>query len=138
MCLGHLHACDAVVANTFFDKPPTQLITFRETSNPSSGPPYIRGKFEVLDYVLVPHRWRNSIRNVRSDMKANIPSDHYPLISTLRIRLKTLRKPDAPDRKYKKDDRRDDDGNDDIDDKPFKAEPLPDQSRGVKRRSSFV
>ena len=41
-----------------------------------------------IDFVIVSHRWRNSITNAESDTRANLHSDHFPVHFTIRIRLK--------------------------------------------------
>jgi len=43
---------------------------------------------EQIDFIAVQHRWINSIFNSESDTKANITTDHYPVIATVRIKLK--------------------------------------------------
>eukprot|EP00975_Prorocentrum_lima_P063570 12892290-Prorocentrum_lima.AAC.1 len=46
--------------NTYFTKPPRQLITFKEAGTQYQDP-LIRGNYETLDFVLSPQRWRNAI-----------------------------------------------------------------------------
>ena len=41
--------------------------------------PYDRTGYETLDYMLVPDRWNNSIKNIESDIHSGISSDHCPL-----------------------------------------------------------
>ena len=45
--------------NTFFYKQEEKLITYKEDKAHLGGPPYNRSKYETLDYVLVPNRWKN-------------------------------------------------------------------------------
>ena len=51
-------------------------------------PPYTRQNYETLDYVIVPKRWKHSIKNIEGDIHSNIDSDHYPLRTTTCITLK--------------------------------------------------
>ena len=45
-------------------------------------------KHEQLDYIITTNRWKNSIRNAESDANANIDSDHFPVTTTINVRLK--------------------------------------------------
>ena len=38
--------------------------------------------------MIVPKRWKNTIKNIESDIHSNIDSDHYPLRTTICITLK--------------------------------------------------
>ena len=75
--------------NTTFQKPPCKLATWKAMGT-KTGDPYDRQHFDQLDYVLVPHRWKNGILNVESQMGANIDSDHAPILVKTRFRLKQL------------------------------------------------
>ena len=98
------------LANTLFPKPACKLVTYREIGI-QHGPPWIRkdaeadfGKryrYECLDYILVPQRWRNAIQNLESDVMANINTDHYPLICTIRLKLKGKRMQDKQKQRLK-------------------------------------
>ena len=74
--------------NTFFYKQEEKLITYKEDKAHLGGPPYNRSKYETLDYVLVPNRWKNTIKDVESDVHAEINSDHYPMKIRVQINLK--------------------------------------------------
>jgi hypothetical protein len=74
--------------NTFFYKQEEKLITYKEDKAHLGGPPYNRSKYETLDYVLVPNRWKNAIKDVESDVHAEINSDHYPMKIRVQINLK--------------------------------------------------
>ena len=41
----------------------------------------------MLDYVMIPDRWKNSVKDVETEPRANIASDHYPMVATLKIKL---------------------------------------------------
>ena len=45
-----------------------------------------------IDYILVERRWRNTITNAETHTRANINSDHFPLVFNTRIKLKQLGK----------------------------------------------
>ena len=64
-----------------------KLYTFKNTIN-AVGEPYTRDRYETLDYILVPERWKNSIKNVEADKDTPIYSDHIALIATIQIKLK--------------------------------------------------
>ena len=54
-------------------------------------PPFHRPKYETLYYILIPNRWNNAVLDCESDAKANINSDHDPLVAKLCFRLKRCR-----------------------------------------------
>lgn len=76
------------LANTLFDKPPQKLITYKLDKSAGNEPPYVKGKYDVIDYIIVPNRWKNTIKNVQSDIKSGLDSDHFPLIATTKVALK--------------------------------------------------
>ena len=43
---------------------------------------------EQLDYIMTNQRWKNSITNAESDTKANINSDHFPVVATISFKLR--------------------------------------------------
>ena len=57
------------------------------------GPPYVRGIFETLDYILAGNRWKSCITNIENDTDANIETSqvlqHVPLIADIKIRIKS-------------------------------------------------
>ena len=44
----------------------------------------------MIDYILVPGKWRNSVNNSRAYPSADIGSDHQLLI-TIRLKLKAMK-----------------------------------------------
>ena len=52
------------------------------------GPPYTREKYETLDYLITPNRWKNSIKNIEADKDTNVYTDHIALTVTISIKLK--------------------------------------------------
>ena len=52
------------------------------------GPPWTRNNgYETLDYILVPERWKNSVQDAEVDSSGFLPTDHYPIITTIKINL---------------------------------------------------
>ena len=83
---------DLMVANTWFQKPDRRLVTFRAPGVENREPRTRARGFETLDYILVQRRWRNAVLNVESDVEANVMTDHYPVISRIRVKLKKMNK----------------------------------------------
>ena len=76
------------LANTWFQKPDKQLITFREVGTDPHTPTTDTSKYNQLDYILCRHPFKNSILNVQSDMSMWQHSNHYPLSAHIHVRLK--------------------------------------------------
>ena len=89
------------VMNTMFEKPDIKLITHKHQRT-RFGPPWVRGDYETLDYVIAGERWKNTVENVESDVFANIDSDHSPLIYTIRVKLKGVHRMRDTRVKYEK------------------------------------
>ena len=80
-----------MVANTWFQKPEHKLATYRDIATPWGDPEYKWPKYEQLDYIILPQRWRNSILDIESDVNSNISTDHFPVWSTVRTKLKEVK-----------------------------------------------
>ena len=76
-----------IALNTTFQKPNTKLITYRAPTL-NWGPPGTRHRYETLDYCLIQDRWKNAAKDSESDVTANIDSDHFPLKTTFKFKLK--------------------------------------------------
>ena len=50
-------------------------------------------EFAQIDFCLAPMRWRNSCITVFSQPRANLDSDHFPLVTCLRVKLGAQPKP---------------------------------------------
>ena len=73
-------------------KKKTKQLTFRHMET-THGPPWTRQNgYEMLDFILVPERWKNTVANAESDTSGFIPTDHYPIIAEIKIRLKAIKK----------------------------------------------
>ena len=88
-----------IATNTMFDKVESKKVTFRQDKQHLGGPPWVRGKYEVLDYATINRRWRNAARHAETDALANVSTDHYPLIVDLQVRLKAQEQRKTVDRK---------------------------------------
>lgn len=82
-----------LIMNTFFMKVDSKLATYKQDKTHPGGEPFQRPKYEVTDYICVPQRWRNSVKNVESDTDSGIYSDHYPIKARIRIDLKAKHEP---------------------------------------------
>ena len=82
------------ITNTMYKKHIGKLATYRIVKdNTDTTYEEINNKTHAqIDYVIVSHRWRNSITDIETDTKANLHSDHFPLHFTIRIRLKQVQK----------------------------------------------
>ena len=77
------------ISNTWFQKEDKQLCTFIWPKTRGERKlPYIRDRYETLDYWLTQQKWKNSVINCEADPDANLDTDHYPLIATIRVKLK--------------------------------------------------
>ena len=91
--LDHCVRSNQTILHTWFQKPDNKLATWRHPQTKPDSP--LRrhtteqaGTYDTLDYWLVGGRWKYTCTNCESDMMANINTDHYPLISSIKIKLK--------------------------------------------------
>jgi len=70
-----------IVTNTWFKKPKRRLNTWKAPGDWSR---------HQLDYILVKHRFRNSVKDVQTLPGADIDSDHNLLVAKFRTRLKMI------------------------------------------------
>ena len=89
LLLSFITANECILANTWFKKQDRFLATYR-TPGTEQHANRARPNFEQLDYVIVPKRWRNSIKNAEADAEVNINTDHFPIIITCRISLRRI------------------------------------------------
>ena len=68
--------------------------------NTGTGPPYTKGRFDVIEYIIVPKRWQNAIKNVYSDIWSGIDTDHYPIIADIRVSLNAEYRYTTPKTRY--------------------------------------
>eukprot|EP00969_Alexandrium_andersonii_P205196 9066978-Alexandrium_andersonii.AAC.1 len=77
-----------VAGNALFPPRDEKLATYKEDKRGLVGHPVRRPAYEVLDYVVVQHRWKNAVKNVESNMQAGVYSDHFPLQVAIRVNLR--------------------------------------------------
>jgi len=70
-----------IVTNTWFKKPKRRLYTWKAPGDWSR---------HQLDYILVKHRFRNSVKNMQILPGADIDSDHKLLVAKFRTMLKKI------------------------------------------------
>ena len=70
-----------IVTNTWFRKPKRRLYTWKAPGDRSR---------HQLDYILVKHRFRNSVKDVQTMPGADIDSDHNLLVAKICTRLKKI------------------------------------------------
>ena len=78
-----------MTSNTLFQKQEQHRATLRERGK-GKEEEMKRGNFEQLDYILIPKRWRNEILDAAADGEAHIDSDHYPVWTTIKIKLQHM------------------------------------------------
>ena len=83
-------ANNLIVANTWFLHPPDRQVTYREphtkilTDTNSDWSPQ---DFAQFDLYLIPQRWRISCTDMYRQPRANLDSDHFPLVVCTRVKL---------------------------------------------------
>ena len=92
---------DIHIMNTYFAKPSEKQVTFKETET-EHGPPWTPTRYAQIDFVLSPHRWKNGVQDVESNIKPFPETDHYVLESTIRIKLKKKNKQLKQIKRYRK------------------------------------
>ncbi|PNF27828.1 hypothetical protein B7P43_G09190 [Cryptotermes secundus] len=70
-----------IVTNTWFKKPKRRIYTWKAPGD---------WRRHQLDYILVKHRFRNSVKDVKNLPGADIDSDHNLLVAKFRTRLKKI------------------------------------------------
>ena len=93
-CLRHR----MLLANTKFQKTKEKTATFR-IPGVEFNEEIQHKKHKQIDYIAVQHRWKKSVINAESNTKANLNTDHYPVIATIRIKLRATTKKRGPGRK---------------------------------------
>ena len=82
-------AKDLYIGSTYFQKTPSQRVTFKE-AGVSGGPPWSPERFAQIDVVLVPHRWKNCLLDVASSPDVFFDSDHILVTAKVRIKRKQV------------------------------------------------
>ena len=71
---------ETLLMNTDFQQLPEKLITYKTDKQIKTEPTYVKGIFDTIDYFITTKRWKQMLKNVYSDIKAEIDSDHDPRI----------------------------------------------------------
>ena len=75
------------LTNTLCYKRPQYQITYKRDKASGSEPPFDKNKFDTIDYIIVPRRWKNSVKDTHSNLYAGVDSDHYPLVAKIVLKL---------------------------------------------------
>ena len=95
LCVGN----NLMIMNTTFQKPEHKLITWK-TPGTRNFTFMSRPHFEMIDYHCTQTRWKNTVKNIETDIYANITSDHYPQWSTIQTKLQAITKQRTARPKY--------------------------------------
>lgn len=87
MLVTACRAMGMVIMNTTFDKKREYLATWRHIGVPQ-GAEVEENSHEQIDFIIAQKRWRNTVEDVEADNKANIKSDHAPVVARVKIKLK--------------------------------------------------
>ena len=80
------------IMHTRFKKHIGKLATYRIQKNTDITEEIITNRTHAqIDFILINNRWKNSITNAESDTRANINTDHFPLIFVTGIKLKNIK-----------------------------------------------
>ena len=90
------------VTNTMYRKPLHKIATYRIKKEITTETEHIaENTHEQIDYIITTRRWRNAITNVETDTKANINTDHYPVIADVTVRLRKQEHKGTARKRYK-------------------------------------
>jgi len=81
---------DSYAMNTFFKKENRFLVTYRDRKDTQDI--WIPENFAVIDYIIANNRAKNAVKNVYTDTKTELNTDHFPLIAEIKIKLQGQRK----------------------------------------------
>lgn len=79
---------DLVATNTRGTVALQDRATYRPPGTNSAEPPWTRGRYQQLDYLLARHRWANAVGKTRVDRRTGVESDHWPVFSEVRVRFR--------------------------------------------------
>ena len=90
---------ELLVANTWYKQPPRRQVTYSAPGTqhlPPDNSNWDPDKFAQLNFILVPRRWRNACRNVFSQPRANLDSDHFPVVALMQYKLSARKRQPKP------------------------------------------
>ena len=73
---------DLCIANTFFQQPARRTYTWKSPGD------IVRNQ---IDFILISHRFKNSIVQCRTHHGADIGSDHNPVVAKIRLKMKKMK-----------------------------------------------
>ena len=76
-----------VIGNSFFKHHPRRLFTWISPDGKTKN---------QIDYILVKKRWKSSIQKTKTYPGADCGTDHGLLVSTIKIKLRKIKKPEPP------------------------------------------
>ena len=82
-----LDATTHYVMNNWFKKSPSKKVTFKENIN-NFNDSWDPKEYAEIDFCLANNKSRNIITNVETNTKRHFNSDHFPLITTVRVKTK--------------------------------------------------
>jgi len=86
------------IANTHFTKHVEQLVTYKPPGTKYGVHAVEFGSYFQVDYIGMHARWKNTCKNIESDMYAVTNSDHYPVWIDLVLNFKVAKKSDSCNR----------------------------------------
>ena len=87
--IASCNAHELHITKTQFQKPDIKLETYAEMG--VRGAPFNRDRCEMIDYILIPTRGRNTIKNIETYVTHNIETRHMPVIAQAHITMTLAR-----------------------------------------------
>lgn len=87
------------LANTMFEKPIEQRVTYKPTSTIEDAPICSR-THDQIDYIMIRETGKVTISDCTSDTYSMIESKHYPLLATMKVKSGKLKPPIKATPKY--------------------------------------
>lgn len=78
--------------NTWFEKTPDKLVTYRSPNKPDFRPPYTLDNYAQMDFLLAQDKWKNSCRDAETKLGAAFDSDHKALLTIIQQKLASQKK----------------------------------------------
>ena len=83
LLIGFCEKHQLTIMNTIFKQPERRLYTWKSSGDVTRN---------QIDYIIISSRHRNNIKNCRTYPGADIGSDHNPVISNMKVKLKIPKK----------------------------------------------
>ena len=88
LMMEFLQNTESRAMNSFFDKPTSKKPTYIEKETVGKGPPFSPIRYAEIDHVVARTHTCNSVLDVESRTELEFPSDHFPIFSRIRFKLK--------------------------------------------------